>query len=175
MKKIFSRFIVLVNCIKVILMRLRWKGIINIDLRQHIGKGIEIRSYNKGRINIDAYLFTRRNVLLISDGGEINIGKHVFLNQNVSITSRKNITIGDYTTIGNNVVIVDHDHNRNNSGFIENPVSINDNVWVGANCVILKGVTIGKNSVVAAGSVVVNDVPENSVVAGVPARMIKKM
>lgn len=175
MKKALSRFIVLVNCIKVIIMRLRWKGVINIALRQHIGKGIEIWSYNKGRINIEAYLFTRRNVLLISDGGEINIGEHVFLNQNVSITSRKNITIGDHTTIGNNVVIVDHDHNRNGSGFIENPVNIKDNVWIGANCAILKGVTIGENSVVAAGSVVVSDVPANSVVAGLPARIIKRM
>lgn len=55
------------------------------------------------------------------------------------------------------------------------PVVIEDNVMIGANAVILEGVRIGKNSVVAAGAVVIDDVPENTVVAGVPAKILKKV
>jgi acetyltransferase-like isoleucine patch superfamily enzyme len=56
---------------------------------------------------------------------------------------------------------------------VPKPIHIKKNVWIGANATILQGVTIGENSVVAAGSVVSNDVPDNVVVGGIPARIIK--
>jgi len=58
-------------------------------------------------------------------------------------------------------------------GLRTSPITIGDDVWIGAHCVILRGVTIGKGAVVGANSVVVHDVPEYTVVAGVPARHIK--
>ena len=175
MRKLFNRLDLLLNGFKVIAMRIRWKGALNIAIRQHLGKGLELRIYNKGKVAIKEYLYTRRHVLILSDGGEINIGKYVFLNQNVSITSRKNIIIGNHTTIGNNVVIVDHDHNKYVDGYIEKAIKIGNSVWIGANCTILKGVTIGDNSIIAAGSVVVYDVPANVIVAGVPATFLKEI
>ena len=97
--------------------------------------------------------------------GKLKIGSHCYLNINASITCMNSIEIGEYCKIGNNAVIVDHDHNVSGSGdeFPAKPIVIGNGVWVGANCVILKGVTIGDNAVIAAGSVVRKDVPANCV------------
>jgi acetyltransferase-like isoleucine patch superfamily enzyme len=66
--------------------------------------------------------------------------------------------------------------NKDNGMDIEGaPIVIEDNVWLGANVVVMPGVTIGKHSVVAAGSVVTKDVPPDTIVAGVPAKVVKKL
>jgi len=80
--------------------------------------------------------------------------------------------------IGPNVTIVTVNHEINPEtriNAIPKPVKIGKNVWIGANCTILPGVTIGENSVIGAGSVVTKDVPANIVVAGNPAKLIKKI
>ena len=75
------------------------------------------------------------------------------------------ISIGNRCTFGNNVVIVDHDHSIHGekTEFVTDPVVIEDGAWIGANVVILKGVTIGKEAVIAAGSVVTKAVPDNCI------------
>ena len=110
------------------------------------------------------------------DNCNIRIGKHCFFNHNASITCASSVTIGDKCMFGNNLVIVDHDHSRSKGVPTEElsaePIRIGNNVWVGANVVILKGVNIGNNAVVAAGAVVNTDVPEGAVVGGVPAHIL---
>lgn len=76
----------------------------------------------------------------------MKIEDHVFLNQNVSITCMDEISIGSGSIIANNVVMVDHDHDMKNGGFVKAPINIGEKVWIGANAVILKGVTIGNGS-----------------------------
>ncbi len=97
--------------------------------------------------------------------GKLTIGGHCFFNTNASITCMKEITIGEYCKFGNNLVIVDHDHDFREKGeeFPGKGIVIGDNVWVGADCVILKGVHIGDGAVIAAGSVVRKDVPAGNV------------
>lgn len=111
-------------------------------------------------------------------GKNISIGKNVFFNTGCSFQDRGGITIGDGTMIGMNVTIATLNHGlsldtRNTT--YPSPVNIGENVWIGSNATILPGVTIGDNSVVAAGAVVTKDVPENTVVAGVPAKVVKKI
>ena len=108
----------------------------------------------------------RGNLYLGCKGsGKLKIGAHCFFNINSSITCMKEIKIGEYCKFGNNLVIVDHDHNTSDDGeeFPAKAIYIGNHVWVGANCVILKGVTIGDGAVVAAGSVVRKDIPTNSI------------
>lgn len=97
--------------------------------------------------------------------GKLQIGGHCFFNTNTSITCMKQITIGEFCKFGNNLVIVDHDHDFKNTGeeFPAEEIIIGNHVWVGANCVILKGVRIGDRAVIAAGSVVRKDVPAGCV------------
>lgn len=94
--------------------------------------------------------------------GELYIGGHCFFNTNASITCMKKIRIGEYSKFGNNLVIVDHDHNFRDpetEEFTARDIIIGKGVWVGANCVILKGTRIGDHAVIAAGSIVRGDVP----------------
>lgn len=110
-------------------------------------------------------------------GGKLKIGNRCFFNRNCSITCVDEISIGDGCTFANNLVIVDHDHNiysdRKKKPYTTGKISIGNNVWVGANVTILKGVAIGNNAVIAAGAVVTHDVDENCIYGGVPAKRIK--
>jgi acetyltransferase-like isoleucine patch superfamily enzyme len=111
-------------------------------------------------------------------GKNITIGKNVFFNIGCSFQDRGGISIGDGTMIGMNVTIATLNHglpSETRNVTYPSPVIIGDNVWIGSNATILPGVTIGDNSVVAAGAVVTKDVPVNTVVAGVPAKELKKI
>lgn len=108
----------------------------------------------------------------------ISIGRSCFFNRNVSLTAPARLSIGDDCLFGPNVVVNSGDHRLDRPGLIrlaghtEAPISIGDNVWIGANVVILQGVTIGAHAVIGAGSIVNRDVEVAQVVAGVPARSI---
>ncbi|MGF6950412.1 acetyltransferase-like isoleucine patch superfamily enzyme [Neobacillus sp. B4I6] len=111
-------------------------------------------------------------------GKNITIGKNVFFNTGCSFQDRGGISIGNGSMIGMNVTIATLNHGlsiETRNITYPSPVMIGENVWIGSNATILPGVTIGDNSVVAAGAVVTKDVPENTVVAGVPAKVVKKI
>jgi len=109
------------------------------------------------------------------------LGNNVDLAKDVLITTSGGVEIGNNTLIGYRTQILSSNHiipsNRGeifSSGHLHQKVTIGRDVWIGANCIILPGVTIGDGSVVAAGSVVTKDVGDFTIVAGVPARTIKK-
>lgn len=134
---------------------------------------LELR--NNGHVLLGERSQSRDGLTLIADGGTIEIGEHCQFNTNVSITSLSRIKIGERCSFANNVVIVDHDHSFRDGvyGFDSEDVVIGNDVWVGANAVILKGVHIADHCVVAAGAVVTKDVqPTYSIWGGCPARMI---
>ena len=109
-------------------------------------------------------------------GKNIHIGKDVFINMGCKFQDQGGIFIGDGALIGHNVVLATLNHAaspKDRGSMIPAPIRIGKNVWVGANAVILPGVTIGDGAIVAAGAVVNRDVPENTVVGGVPAKVIR--
>ena len=109
-------------------------------------------------------------------GKNINVGKNVFINSGCRFQDQGGIRIGDGTLIGHNVVITTLNHNFEpelRSGMKPAPVIIGKNVWIGASVTVVPGVTIGENAIIAAGSVVTKDVDSNTVVGGVPAKLIK--
>lgn len=111
-------------------------------------------------------------------GRFIFIGKNVFINHGCSFLDLGGITIEDDVLIGPKVNIITENHPLNpalRKNLICNPVLIKQNAWIGAGSTILPGVTIGVNSVVAAGSVVTKDVPDNTIFGGVPAKLIKNL
>jgi len=114
----------------------------------------------------------------------ITIGDNVQLNNDCHIGCINKVIIGNNVLIASKVFITDHSHGRvcaseigiapgNREIYSKGPVIINDNVWIGENAAIMPNVTIGKNAIIGANSVVTRDVPENAVVAGSPARVIK--
>lgn len=125
-----------------------------------------------------------RCLLNILDGAEIIIGNNVGMSSS-TIVSAKRVKLGDNVRLGGNVIIYDTDFHSikpnerlsfpNDPGIRIAPVEIKDNVFVGAHCLILKGVTIGTNSVIGAGSVVTKNIPDNEIWAGNPAKLIRKI
>lgn len=119
--------------------------------------------------------------LWICTGRNLRLGDDVDLALGVLITTDGGVSIGDRTLIGYHTQIISGNHvipaSRGRifgSGHTKGPVSIGADVWIGAQCVILPGVTIGEGSVVAAGSVVTRDIPAFSIAAGVPAKVIRE-
>lgn len=109
-------------------------------------------------------------------GQNIKVGKNVFINSGCCFQDQGGVEIGDNVLIGQQVVIATINHDllpEKRSSMFPAPVKIGKDVWIGAHVTILPGVTIGRGAVVAAGAVVTKDVPENTVVAGVPAKIIK--
>lgn len=114
--------------------------------------------------------------------GQVTLGDGVFFNRGCHVVAQESLTIGAYCLFGEGVSIHDDNHVVGRGaepiascGLITRPVVIGSNVWVGAKAVILPGVHIGDNAVVGAGTVVTRDVPAHTVVAGVPARVIRAL
>lgn len=130
-------------------------------LLKHLGDHVTI----KGNFNCDY-------------GCHISIGDGTIINYNVTILDTNHVTIGNNVFIAPGVVISAATHPLNaerrvTRHFQSHPVIIKDCAWIGANATILTGVTIGRNAVIAAGSVVSRDVPDNCLVGGIPAGVIK--
>ncbi|GAA6409404.1 sugar O-acetyltransferase [Blautia hominis] len=109
-------------------------------------------------------------------GKNLTIGKHVFFNSGCKFQDQGGITIGDGSLIGHNVVLATLNHNpdpEHRGDIIPSPIHIGRNVWIGSGSTVLPGVTIGNGAVVAAGAVVTKDVPDNTIVGGVPAKVMK--
>ena len=106
------------------------------------------------------------------------LGERVFINMGCKFQDQGGITIDEGALIGHNVVLATLNHYldpERRGGMTHAPIHIGKNAWIGANATILAGVTIGAGAVVAAGAVVTKDVEPNTVVGGVPAKVIKKI
>jgi maltose O-acetyltransferase len=128
------------------------------------------------------YFSTYAHIEARATSAKITIGNSTWLNNNATIIADKtSITIGDNVLIGQNVFICDSDfhglkvEDRSNGKYDVAPVYILDNVFIGANVSILKGITIGENSVIASGSIVSSSIPANVVAGGIPAKVLKNL
>lgn len=111
-------------------------------------------------------------------GKNITVDKGVFLNSGCRFQDQGGITIGEGSLLGHNVVLATLNHEmdpEHRKDMHPAPIAIGKHVWIGANVTVCPGVTIGDGAVVAAGAVVTKDVPENTVVGGVPAKTIKQI
>jgi len=114
--------------------------------------------------------------LYINYGKHTKIGKNVFINFDCVFLDLGGITIEDGVLIAPKVSLLSESHpvspDKRHS-LVPKPIHIKKNAWIGANATILQGVTIGENSVVAAGSIVSKDIPDNVIVGGTPAKILK--
>ena len=128
----------------------------------------------------------RACIHLGSSQATINIGNYVGMSS-PCIWINERLTIGSYVRIGGNCLILDTDTHQigyfarrrgigDKTSIIKSaPIIIEDDVWIGANCIILKGVTIGARSIIGAGSVVTKSIPADSIAAGNPCKVIRKI
>ena len=112
--------------------------------------------------------------------GDVVIGNHTRIGLHNTIIGP--VTIGSHVNMAQGITVTALNHNFTDTekrideqGISTTPVTIEDDIWIGANATILSGVNIGQHSVIAAGAVVTKDVPPHSLVAGVPAKVIKQI
>ncbi len=108
----------------------------------------------------------------------VTVGKNVYINHACSMLALGKITIEDDVLIGPKANLLSEGHPldpNNRKAMIVKPIVIKRNAWIGAGATILPGVTVGENAVVAAGAMVNKDVPANTVVGGIPAKVIKEI
>ncbi|MFM2359229.1 MAG: hypothetical protein RLY16_1222 [Bacteroidota bacterium] len=111
-------------------------------------------------------------------GKHIKIGKQVFINHACSFLDLGGITIDDNVLIGPKVNLITENHPidpQQRKSLVLNRVHIKKNAWLGAGVTVLPGVTIGENAIVAAGAVVTADVADNTIVGGIPAKLLKQI
>ncbi len=114
-------------------------------------------------------------------GCNLSFGEHCFVNFNAVILAQASVTFGDHCMVGPNCsfITITHpvnDHEMRKGGWeIAKPITVGDNTWFGANCTVLPGVTIGSNCVIGAGALVTKDIPDNSLVLGSPARVVREL
>ncbi|MCV2485057.1 sugar O-acetyltransferase [Flavobacterium sp. SH_e] len=112
----------------------------------------------------------------INYGKNTKIGKNVFINFDCTFLDLGGITIEDNVLIAPRVNIISEGHpisSQTRKSLVPGAVRIKKNAWIGTAATILSGVTVGENSIVAAGAVVAKDVPDNTIVGGIPAKIIK--
>ena len=155
-----------------------------INIKGELITGVHAKNNNKNtyirldknssiQINGKVSIFYGTELILYEES-KLIIGNNTFINSNSSIRCKKNIVIGNNCAIAHGVSIMDSNYHKINGKIKEEPVIIEDNVWIGANSVILSGVTIGKGSIIAAGTIVNKDVPPHSMVAGNPGKIKKE-
>ncbi|MEK1351556.1 acyltransferase [Limosilactobacillus fermentum] len=131
----------------------------------------EITVEGKSELRIDRKLKMHNGAKIrVRKGGKLEIGKNFGMSNGCVVTAYDHIKIGDNVMLGPNVLIYDQDHDYRAEGgvaamkFKTAPVVIGNNVWIGANTLILRGTTIGDNSVVGGGTVIKGEYPPNSVI-----------
>jgi acetyltransferase-like isoleucine patch superfamily enzyme len=115
--------------------------------------------------------------LVTLPGGHLEIGDNVFINYGSSLVASSHVRIGDDCLIGTHVQVMDTDFHRVEDKAWDTtgePIFIDDRVWLGNRSIILKGVRVGHDAVVAAGAVVTHDVEPRTLVAGVPAKVVRR-
>ncbi|MDY0907448.1 acyltransferase [Pedobacter sp. CFBP9032] len=165
--------------LKIIILRTRG---INIDRSCIISISSKLCNDKKSKksITIAKKCELSEGVILKTYGGSINLDENTFLGEHTIIYGHGGVTIGNNTLIAMHTCIVSSNHTiPDRSELIRNkpdillPVNIGSDVWIGANCTILGGVSIGNGAVIGAGSVVNKDIPAYSIAVGNPARVIR--
>lgn len=157
---------ILYNIFRLSILSFFYLGKIKFSPIQGLSPNAIIRVGNKGKISMGRCVIDG-HTLIRSSGGDIKIGTNIYINRNCNIVSRESIIIGNRVSIGPNVCIYDHDHafgKEKSLVFKTSPIIIGDDVWIGANAVILRGTIIGDNCVIGAGTVVKGKIEENTMI-----------
>ena len=160
----------------------------NIELNEKIklGKDVyihpkaKIKSISGGNIKIGSNSQIHDYVLIYTYGGDIEIGENCNINPFTIIYGHGGTVIGNNVLIAGHCMIIPNNHNYsridkpiNMQGNTSIGINIEDNVWIGHGCSVLDGITIGSGSIIAAGTVVNKNVAPNSIIGGVPSKLLK--
>lgn len=165
-------------------LRARWY----LRRAHHLGRRVRLRGRpavtTKGRLivhdRVQLVSTVARLELVAADGGTLEIGARSLVNFGCNVVAFERVTFGERCLIGPHCMIMDTgfhrvEPDRRLDAPDTAPITIGDNVWLGARVVVMPGVTIGNDSVIGIGSVVTNDVPPRSLAVGVPAKVVRSL
>lgn len=170
----------------IVTFKIYWQKLI---LRKNVSiDGVSLLGYNT-KIVISTNGILKLGKRVVSDGrftvsvgqnAEVNIGSHVYFNENCMISSKSGVYIGADCKFGPGVKIFDNNHKFSkekgvSSELTSSPISIGENTWIGSNSVILKGAKIGKNCVIGAGCVIKENIPDGHIVTQKNNLIIKQI
>lgn len=147
---------------------------LNVNKMGKNGRSSILRMDEDSVLECNGFGFMYGADIILFKGAHLILGKGSFINSDCKIRCYQEITIGEGCAISHDFTVMDSDAHQMEGSRNMDPVHIGNHVWIGTRVTILKGVTVGDGAVIAAGALVVKDVPEGSLVGGVPAKVIKE-
>jgi acetyltransferase-like isoleucine patch superfamily enzyme len=161
-------------------IRLRLGDRLGLDGLAFVGPGCALEVGKQGRLELGRWSWIGHGCKLRAHEGVISIGAKTVMGQECTISCFQHVSIGRECVIADRVMMIDFDHGMVEverpirvQGIYKRDVRVGNNVWIGYGACILRGVTVGDNAVIGTNAVVTRDVPDNAVVGGVPARLIR--
>jgi acetyltransferase-like isoleucine patch superfamily enzyme len=166
--------------IRLAWLRLRFRGRLQTDGLGFIGPGVKLEIRRGARLFLGRWSWIGHGCKIRVHEGEVHIGAKTVLGQECTISAYQHVSIGRECVIADRVMLIDFDHGVVDvelpirlQGIYKRDVDVGHNVWIGYGACVLRGVRVGDNAILGTSAVVTRDVPENAVVAGVPARVIR--
>jgi acetyltransferase-like isoleucine patch superfamily enzyme len=161
-------------------LRLRWRGRLKTDGMCFICPGVKFEIGKQATVTLGRWSWIGHGCKVRVHEGELAIGAKSVLGQECTLSAFQRINIGRECIIADQVMMIDFDHGMveverpiREQGIYKRDVKVGHNVWIGYGACLLRGVTVGDNAVIGTSSVVTCDVPDNAVVGGIPARVIR--
>jgi acetyltransferase-like isoleucine patch superfamily enzyme len=170
----------LLLCARWLWLTLRWRGRLKTDGLCFVCPGVRFEIGRNATVTLGRWSWLGHRTKVRAHEGHVSIGAKSVLGQECTISCYQNISIGRECIIADRTMMIDFDHGMveverpiREQGIYKRDVRIGHNVWIGYGACVLRGVTIGDNCVVGTSAVVTKDVPDNAIVAGAPARVIR--
>jgi acetyltransferase-like isoleucine patch superfamily enzyme len=166
--------------LRLLWLKLRWRGRLQTDGIAFVCPGVTFEIGKDARVVLGRWSWLGHGTKVRAHEGEVVIGAKSVLGQECTISAYQHVSIGRECIVADRVMLIDFDHGVVEverpirlQGIYKRDVHVGHNVWLGYGACILRGVTVGDNCVIGTNSVVTKDVPENAVVAGAPARVLR--
>jgi acetyltransferase-like isoleucine patch superfamily enzyme len=161
-------------------LKLRWRGRLRTDGLCFVCPGVKFEIGRDATVTLGRWAWLGHRCKVRAHEGHVSIGAKSVLGQECTISAYQHISIGRECIIADRVMMIDFDHGMveverpiREQGIYKRDVNVGHNVWIGYGACLLRGVTVGDNAVIGTSAVVTCDVPENAIVGGVPARLIR--
>jgi acetyltransferase-like isoleucine patch superfamily enzyme len=161
-------------------LKLRWRGRLVTDGLCFVCPGVKFEIGRNARVELGRWSWIGHGSKIRAHEGVISVGAKSVLGQECTLSCFQQISIGRECIIADRSMMIDFDHGTaeveraiREQGIYKRDVRVGHNVWIGYGACILRGVTVGDNAIVGTSAVVTTDVPEDAVVGGVPARVLR--
>jgi acetyltransferase-like isoleucine patch superfamily enzyme len=161
-------------------LKMRFGRRLQTDGFAFVGPGVKFEIGREATVHLGRWSWIGHGCKIRAHEGEVRIGAKTVLGQECTISSFQHVSIGRECIVADRVMLIDFDHGVvevdrpiREQGIYKRDVRVGNNVWMGYGACVLRGVTVGDNAIVGTSTVVTKDVPDNAVVAGVPAQLLR--